>query len=83
MRALKQCVLYTDATLCAEHSVRVVRVDAMRGYVLALFLIATARAMPALDKEANDPGLMGSVLGVVKECSEGDVSLCLKVGFVK
>lgn len=83
MRALKQSVLYTDATLCAELSARVVRVDDMRGYVLALVLVAVAQAMPAIDKEANDPGLVGSVLGVVKECSEGDVSLCLKVGFVK
>lgn len=51
----------------------------MRFYGLVLVLIAGARAMPALDKEANDPGLVGSVIGVVKECVDGDVSLCLKV----
>ncbi|XP_059050520.1 uncharacterized protein LOC131845474 [Achroia grisella] len=46
-------------------------------YAIVLFL-ACAQAMPAIDKEANDPGLVGSVLGVVKECVDGDVSLCLK-----
>lgn len=51
----------------------------MRRYVLALVLVAAARAMPALDNEVNDPGLVGSVIGVVKECVEGDISLCLKV----
>ncbi|CAK1594299.1 unnamed protein product [Parnassius mnemosyne] len=50
----------------------------MRGYVIALFLVATARAMPALDQDVKDQGLMGSVMGVVKECVDGDVSLCLK-----
>ncbi|XP_034837245.1 uncharacterized protein [Maniola hyperantus] len=50
----------------------------MRLYAFVLFLIAGARAMPTLDKEANDPGLVGSVIGVVKECVDGDVSLCLK-----
>ncbi|XP_049880852.1 uncharacterized protein LOC126377199 [Pectinophora gossypiella] len=50
----------------------------MKSCVLALLLVASARAMPALDKDSNDPGLVGSVIGVVKECSEGDVSLCLK-----
>ncbi|CAH0401545.1 unnamed protein product [Chilo suppressalis] len=50
----------------------------MRRYVVALFLLAAARAMPAVDKDANDPGLVGSVIGVVKECVDVDVSLCLK-----
>ncbi|CAH2059508.1 unnamed protein product, partial [Iphiclides podalirius] len=50
----------------------------MRGYVLALFVVAAARAMPALDQDVKEQGLMGTVLGVVKECSEADVSLCLK-----
>ncbi|VVC90298.1 uncharacterized protein LOC126979815 [Leptidea sinapis] len=50
----------------------------MRSYAIALFLLATARAMPALDQSPNDPNLVGSVLGVVKECVEGDLSLCLK-----
>ncbi|KAL0811310.1 hypothetical protein ABMA28_009724 [Loxostege sticticalis] len=49
----------------------------MRRYVLALLLVASARAMPAVENE-NDPGLMGRVLGAVKECVDGDVSLCLK-----
>ncbi|XP_038219715.1 uncharacterized protein LOC119837976 isoform X2 [Zerene cesonia] len=49
----------------------------MRSYAIALFLIATARAMPALEKD-SDPGAVGSVLAVVKECFDGDVSLCLK-----
>ncbi|XP_013185010.2 uncharacterized protein LOC106130660 [Amyelois transitella] len=43
-----------------------------------LFLAALAHAMPTIDKEANDPGLVGSVISVVKECVDGDVSLCLK-----
>lgn len=51
----------------------------MRSYVLALLLVASAWAMPALDSEANDPGFVGRVLGAVKECVDGDVSLCLKV----
>ncbi|KAJ2940094.1 hypothetical protein O0L34_g6462 [Tuta absoluta] len=54
----------------------------MKACVLALLLIATARALP-VEKEANDPGLVGSVIGVVKECSEGDVSLCLKENALK
>ncbi|XP_013142807.1 PREDICTED: uncharacterized protein LOC106106717 [Papilio polytes] len=49
----------------------------MRG-LLALFLVATARAMPAFDQDAKEQGLMTSVMGVVKECAENDVSLCLK-----
>lgn len=43
-----------------------------------LFLVAAAQGMPALEKD-NDPGLVTSVIGVVKECADGDVSLCLKV----
>ncbi|XP_045455532.1 uncharacterized protein LOC123665247 [Melitaea cinxia] len=50
----------------------------MRRITFVLFLVAVARAMPALDKDANDPSLVSSVIGVVKECVEGDVSLCLK-----
>ncbi|XP_048486426.1 uncharacterized protein LOC105391598 [Plutella xylostella] len=50
----------------------------MRQFVIALFCVAAARGMPALDNEVNDPGLVGSVIGVVKECVEGDISLCLK-----
>lgn len=42
-----------------------------------LFLVAAAQGMPALEKD-NDPGLVTSVIGVVKECADGDVSLCLK-----
>ncbi|CAG4970425.1 unnamed protein product [Colias eurytheme] len=49
----------------------------MRSYAIALFLIAAARAMPALEKD-NEPSVVGNVLGVVKECFDGDVSLCLK-----
>ncbi|XP_045506452.1 uncharacterized protein LOC123702711 [Colias croceus] len=49
----------------------------MRSYAIALFLIAAARAMPALEKD-NEPNVVGNVLGVVKECFDGDVSLCLK-----
>lgn len=45
-----------------------------------LFLVAAAQGMPALDSD-KDPGLVSSVLGVVKECVDGDVSLCLKVCF--
>ncbi|XP_063541919.1 uncharacterized protein LOC134750630 [Cydia strobilella] len=41
-----------------------------------LVLVAVARGMPTAEKE--DQGIVGSVMGVVKECSEGDVSLCLK-----
>lgn len=80
MSALKRAVLYSVATLCVDLPLGVVRIrpDEMRRYVLALLLVATARAMPALEKD-GDPGLMSSVLGVVKECVEGDVSLCLKV----
>lgn len=52
----------------------------MRCYLAALVCLAVARAMPTIEKESNDPNLVASVLGVVKECSEGDVSLCLKVG---
>lgn len=78
MRGLKQAHLYTVATLRAKLSVGVVSID-MRRYILALVLVAVARAMPALENEVNDPGLVGSVIGVVKECSEGDISLCLKV----
>lgn len=79
MRDLKLTVLYSVATLCAKLSVGVVRPDDMRRYVLALLIVASARAMPALDSETSDPGLVGRVLGAVKECVEGDVSLCLKV----
>ncbi|CAK1541119.1 unnamed protein product [Leptosia nina] len=46
-------------------------------YAFALFLLASAGAMPALDKDP-DHGVVGNVLGVVKECFDGDVSLCLK-----
>ncbi|XP_072935197.1 uncharacterized protein [Epargyreus clarus] len=49
----------------------------MRSFVVALFLVVAARGMP-LDKDTNDRGLMGRVLGVVKECVEGDVALCIK-----
>lgn len=66
--------------ICAKLSVGVVP-PVMRRYVLALLLVASARAMPAVENE-NDPGLMGRVLGAVKECVDGDVSLCLKVGTV-
>lgn len=48
----------------------------MRRYVLALLLVAVASGMPAQEKEN---GIVGSVLGAVKECVDGDVSLCLKV----
>ncbi|KAJ0170875.1 hypothetical protein K1T71_013647 [Dendrolimus kikuchii] len=44
----------------------------MRAVVIALLFVA-ARAMPAIDD-----GLSGSVVGVVKDCSEGNVALCLK-----
>lgn len=47
----------------------------MKTYVFALLLVASARGMPAQEKEN---GIVGSVLGAVKECVEGDVSLCLK-----
>ncbi|KAF9819274.1 hypothetical protein SFRURICE_000265 [Spodoptera frugiperda] len=47
-------------------------------YVAVLVLLAAARAMPALDKEPNEIGVFGSILGVVKECVDGDTSLCIK-----
>lgn len=50
--------------------------------VAVLFLVAFARAMPAIEKEANDPNL-GGVLSVVRDCVDGDMSLCLKVNIVK
>lgn len=75
MIRLKQPVLYTVATLCTKLSGVAGK---MRG-LLALFLVATARAMPAFDQDAKEQGLMTSVMGVVKECAENDVSLCLKV----
>lgn len=50
----------------------------MRTIAFALLFVAVY-GMPAIDKDANDPGLVGSVIGVVKDCVEGDVSLCLKV----
>ncbi|XP_053619719.1 uncharacterized protein Osi9 [Plodia interpunctella] len=50
----------------------------MKCCISVLFLAALAQAMPTIDKEANDPGLVGSVISVVKECVDGDVSLCLK-----
>lgn len=52
-------------------------------YIAVLFLLVAAQAMPALDKEPNEIGVFGSILGVVKECVDGDTSLCIKVGSVK
>lgn len=45
----------------------------MRAFVIAL-VFAAAQAMPAIDD-----GFSGSVVGVVKDCSDGNVALCLKV----
>ncbi|XP_030034244.2 uncharacterized protein LOC115450381 [Manduca sexta] len=49
----------------------------MRCYTLVLLFVAAVRSMPTAEQDA-DPGMMGSVLGAVKECAERDVSLCLK-----
>lgn len=76
---LKQSALYTVSTLSVELSIGVVKTNDMRVFVVALLCVAASQAMPALETETNDPGLVGSVIGVVKDCVEGDVSLCLKV----
>lgn len=77
---LKTGRLYIGATLCAKLSVGVIWYFTMIRYITVLVLFATARAMPTLDKESNEIGFFGPMLGVVKECVDGDTSLCIKVG---
>ncbi|XP_028043676.1 uncharacterized protein LOC114253114 [Bombyx mandarina] len=45
--------------------------------LVVLMVIGVAWAMPAAEQD-SDPNILGSVLGVVKECVDGDVTLCLK-----
>ncbi|GBP17589.1 hypothetical protein EVAR_12299_1 [Eumeta japonica] len=47
----------------------------MTRYAIILVLVAYAHCMPAVQKET---GVVGSILGAVKECIDGDLSLCLK-----
>lgn len=56
--------------------------DDMRFYVVVLIFVAAVQAMPA-EQESADSGIGGSVLGIVKDCVDDDVYLCLKVVIVK